>query len=430
LQRKPGDARALNALGKLHWSAGARSAARIAFAQAAEHHPEDIAAHVNLAHALVFEGKFDDARRHYEAALQLDPHHQNANRGLAYVLSETGDEETARVHRDLGFRTPISVKPFRGDGTPVRVLLVCSSIGGNVQTTQFLDDHVFETTTVIVERVPPETSLPEHDVVFNAIGDADRCALGLDAAHALLRGSRTRIVNPPESVRATGRVPNAERLRHLPGVVAPRIVTFARSELAAPDLEQRLERSGLRFPFLLRSPGFHTGRFFERIERPAEIEGALNALPGEELLAIEYLNGRRADGKYRKYRAIIVDDELYPLHLAISTEWKIHYGNAGMGSHPEHQVEEARFLDDMEAALGTRAVRALEAIRAELGLQFGGIDFGVDAAGNVLLYEANATMNVMPPEPHEHWAAYRIAPTRRILEAAQAMLVRFGGGAP
>ena len=39
-------------------------------------------------------------------------------------------------------------------------------------------------------------------------------------------------------------------------------------------------------------------------------------------------------------------------------------------------------------------------VRAELGLQFGGIDFGIDAFGNVLLYEANATMNVMTPEIH------------------------------
>ena len=39
-----------------------------------------------------------------------------------------------------------------------------------------------------------------------------------------------------------------------------------------------------------------------------------------------------------------------------------------------------------------------------LGLDYAGIDFGLRATGEILLFEANATMVVNPPDPGERWA--------------------------
>jgi hypothetical protein len=58
-----------------------------------------------------------------------------------------------------------------------------------------------------------------------------------------------------------------------------------------------------------------------------------------------------------------------------------------------------------------------------MGLEFGGIDFGVDATGNVLLYESNATMTVVIPEQHDT-ATYRRLPAERIVLAVIKMLAR------
>jgi hypothetical protein len=60
-------------------------------------------------------------------------------------------------------------------------------------------------------------------------------------------------------------------------------------------------------------------------------------------------------------------------------------------------------------------------VRDALGLDYGGIDFGLDAAGNVLLFEANATMVVNPPEPDPRWD-YRRTPVERVLAAVRTML--------
>jgi hypothetical protein len=65
---------------------------------------------------------------------------------------------------------------------------------------------------------------------------------------------------------------------------------------------------------------------------------------------------------------------------------------------------------------------ALERIAATLGLDYGGIDFGLSADGSVLLFEANATMVVNPPEPDPIWD-YRRAPIQRVIDAAKQMLL-------
>jgi len=130
---------------------------------------------------------------------------------------------------------------------------------------------------------------------------------------------------------------------------------------------------------------------------------------------------------------MIVGDALFALHLAISSDWKVHYFSADMAERPEHRTEEAAFLADMRGVLGSRAVAALSAVKDRLGLDYGGIDFALDRAGNVVVFEANATMIVPPPPPDERWA-YRRAPVERIHAAVRTMLheraVAFTGRRP
>jgi len=145
-------------------------------------------------------------------------------------------------------------------------------------------------------------------------------------------------------------------------------------------------------------------------------------LPGAELTAIQYLDSRGADGKVRKYRVMLIDGRLYPLHLAISSDWKIHYFTAEMADRAEHRAEDAEFLENMPAVLGPRAMNALETIQTVLGLDYAGIDFGLSSSGDLLLFEANATMVVNPPEPDQRWA-YRRPAVERIFNAIRNMLL-------
>ena len=160
----------------------------------------------------------------------------------------------------------------------------------------------------------------------------------------------------------------------------PLTVTLPRELLSSPEAAATVARHGFRFPLLVRTPGFHTGRHFLRVESPEALAGAVAELPGKELTVIEFLNARGADGKVRKYRVMMIDGELYPLHVAISSHWKIHYFTAEMAEQADHRAEDAEFLENMPGVLGPRAMEALAHIQATLGLDYAGIDFGLSAS--------------------------------------------------
>jgi glutathione synthase/RimK-type ligase-like ATP-grasp enzyme len=299
--------------------------------------------------------------------------------------------------------------------------MLASAAGGVVPIRHHIDDHLFATTVLFVEFFDPAAPLPPHHLILNAIGDADLSAPALDAAEALLARSTAPVINRPGAVRHTGRADNAERLAGIPGLVAPRMATLPRDVLAGPGAEAALAGFGIAFPCLLRSPGHHTGRNFLRVETPEALAAAVAQLPGANLVAIEYLDAAGADGKIRKYRVMMIDGRLYPLHAAVSHDWKVHYFSADMAGNPEHRAEDERFLTAMPEVLTPAQMRVLTDIEAALGLDYAGIDFGIDRAGRVLLFEANATMVVNAPDPDPRWT-YRRAPVARVLEAIKALL--------
>jgi hypothetical protein len=77
----------------------------------------------------------------------------------------------------------------------------------------------------------------------------------------------------------------------------------------------------------------------------------------------------------------------------------------------------------MPKLLGPRAMAALTAIQATLGLHYAGIDFGLAPDGSLLLFEANATMVINPPDPNPIWD-YRRPAINAALNAAHQMLTR------
>jgi hypothetical protein len=404
---------ALNELAILAYEGGHRSAARTLYEQAVRSHPHNPFAQVNLGNLLYEAGEGDTAWPHFQAALALDGRCSEAHQGLARILNDRGESEAADAHWRKSFSgQAITARRYRGASPGIALLLLVSARGGNIPILSFLDERVFAVTALYAEYHDAALPLPPHDLLFNAIGDADLCAAALAQAEAIAARSNAPIVNPPACVRTTGRAENARRLGSLPDVKTPVIRPVTRAQLPA-DLD---------FPLLLRAPGFHTGQHFVRIEWAEDLPSAIAALPGEELLAIEWRDTRGTDGLFRKYRVMLIGGGLYPLHLAISTDWKVHYFTTDMQHQPAWRAEEQRFLDDMSGVLGPRVLAALERIAQHLGLDYAGVDFAIDSDGALLLFEANATMVLAPPDPDPLWD-YRRASIARARDAAHQMML-------
>lgn len=418
LRRDPTHLDALLGVGNLAFATGRRAAARTAYEQAIRSHPQQLAARVNLGNLLYADEEFAAAAEHYRAALALSPELAEAHQGLARTLDAQGDAAAAEPHWQAGFKgRALAFQRYRGTATPVRVLLLVSVKLGNLGSRQFLDDRTFQVTAAHAEFIDPQTSLPACDVAVNAIGDADLCGRALTNATQLLERVQVPVINPPGQVQLTGRVETTRRLAGIPGVILPVVQQLPRAAITA---------DALRFPVLLRAVGFHTGLHFERVEQPQDLAAALSRLPGQELLVIDPLDARGPDGLHRKYRVMIIGGELYPLHLAVSRHWKVHYFTGAMTEDPAYREEERRFLAQMPTVLGPKAMAALTAIAARLALDYAGVDFGLAADGSLLLFEANATMSILMPGPDAVWD-YRRPSIQRALDAARRLVLKRAG---
>jgi hypothetical protein len=429
LKLEPSHAGALNNLGNLLVAAGDKAEARKVYDEALTRHPDDPLTRVNLAILLIQTKELEEARGHLQHALKIDPQHRQAHIGMSFVMASLGNPERAFGHRRAAFqgRCVITV-PYRGKQAPISVLGLVSSPDGNSKIHDFMSDQAFQKHIVVTEFYDSRTPLPRHQLVVNAISDADLAPAALVGAQCLLAHTSAAVINSPAAVFATGRCEIARRLSRVPGVRTAKTITVPRESLAVPGAETGLTVMGFQVPFLLRSLGFHGGEHFLRVERFEELPAALAHLPGKDLTVIEYLDARGPDGKIRKYRVMMIDGRLYPLHAAVSSNWKVHYFSAEMEDFPEHRAEDAAFLADMPGVLGARAMEALAEIQKMLELDYGGVDFGLDENGEILLFEANAMMAVIPPKADARWD-YRRPATERIYKAVITMLTERAKGA-
>ncbi len=430
LARDPDHPGALCNLGRELMRTRHHAAARMLLLRAVERHPDDRDSRVALGMLLVQTGDPAAARAAFAQVLERNPEDAIAHTGMAFALARLGDPERAAEHRRLGFQNrSIIEQPYRGDGEPIRVLMLASANEANAPLERFLDDHTFQVWIAVTEFLDPQQALPAHHLVVNAAGDVDADVTAVRGAITLAARTDAPVINAPEAVARTGRCDNWRRLREIDGVLTPHAHTLPRGVLEGDDAVATLARHDLSFPLLLRSPGYHGGDHFARVDRPDELPAIVAELPGEQLIAIELLDLRDADGKNRKYRVMMVDGCLHPLHLAIGHRWKLHYRSADMAENAAHRAEDARFLADMAGVLGPRAMRALADVQAALGLDYGGIDFGIAPDGRVVVFEANATMIVPPPDADPRWD-YRRPAVARIDDAVHRMLLDRAGRRP
>jgi hypothetical protein len=347
---------------------------------------------------------------HTAARVHLAGWHRRCSQHAA----EAGDETAAHQHfRAAIALQPVIVWPYRGTAPAQHIIEFRSAIArdANTNTGGLFDPATFATTTIYLEYWNPEQPFPLHRAVFNAISDADAAGPALRVAELFARRTSARVFNPPERIAPTGRLGNAHRLGAIPGVRTPRIAAVSRDALEWAES-----------PVLLRAPGFHNGRYFELVESPSQLGAALERIPGETLWTLEFIDTRDAAGYFRKYRVMTIGGTLYPLHLAVSKHWKVHYFSSEMSEHPEHRAEEASFLADMQAALGTSVMRALHEIDRVQALDYGGIDFTIDRDGKVVVFEANATMAVLSPSDDPIWD-YRRPAIERVKSAVTGLLL-------
>lgn len=229
--------------------------------------------------------------------------------------------------------------------------------------------------------------LAGFDVLLNLVTDADQNPKVLANLVKLLRPWRGRAINRPEAVLRSTREQVAAACAVLPHVVAPRAVRIGPTGRAPADFP---------FPAILRLAGTHTGRVIGIVESGAQLASLL--VRGKEHILTEYREFRSGDGLYRKYRFVFIGDEIVMRHLLVSDDWNVHAADRAriMAPRPALVAEERDAIEYGMQAFPHGVRAGLAAIRHAVGLDLFGVDCAISAAGEIVLFEANATMNFFP----------------------------------
>ena len=326
-------------------------------------------------------------------------------------------------------------QPQREPGTPRLRLLALVTPGAlmaNVPIECLFEAGEIELTLYYTTLDETDPTLPEHDVLFVAIGESDANRPLLEAWIPRLENWHRPVLNHPAAIERVTRDTAAALLAPMPGSHAPSILMpitarFSRDELAptrqAASLSMMAEQRALNFPLLVRPVGSHAGHDFHKVDHPCELTAALTNMPGDEFFISPFIDYRSHDGLFRKYRVILIDGRPFACHMGISSHWMIHYLNAGMADSPEKRAEEARFMASFETEFAPKHKKAFADITQLIGLDYLGIDCAEMADGRLLIFEVDHAMVVHAMDPVDVYP-YKQAAMKTLFAAFHAMVFK------
>lgn len=367
-------------------------------------------------------GETDEAVAQFERAVALAPGWAENFYWVGAIRQARGEQEQAEAaYAHAAQVHPILRRPATQSPPAFRALALFAPFVGNTPVEFLFKDCSYE--TCILSLLPggqPDIALlaREADVVINLVSDADQGTDVLPLAMAIARGLGKPVVNDPAKIRNTTRDATALALADVDGCRVPRTVRIAGGERLPDGLE-------LAFPVLARQAGMHGGDLFEKLDDVAALISFLAAHADHDRYVIDYIDYRSADGFFRKYRFLFVGEEILPYHLAIGDDWKLHRDATEMSRHAWMQAEEKHFLRAPEQVFNPRHAAALRVIRDRIGLDYFGIDCGLDPEGRLVVFEVNASMLVHDQNPE---FPYKDPYIRRIKVAFDGMLARLARG--
>lgn len=276
--------------------------------------------------------------------------------------------------------------------------------------------HIAQTIVYAGPGLPFPEAVPDHDVLFVAVGENDGNRALLEQLDLRLRSWPRPVLNRPSRILATSRDAASGLLATAPGVVMPVTRRVDRSSL--PDVAT--------CPVVIRPADSHAGHGLVKVDGPAAIAAYLAQRAEPVFYVTPFVDYRGRDGLFRKYRVVLIDGRPFVCHVGISDHWMVHYANAGMVGRvesAEKRAEEARIMAGFDDGFGRRHAEALGAINARIGLDYLGIDCAEAPDGRLLVFEVDSAMVVHDMDPVDLFP-YKPPQMRKIFAAFQAMLTR------
>jgi len=258
-------------------------------------------------------------------------------------------------------------------------------------------------------------------LIFNQIADADTHRGALERCVDLCDQVNTTVINHPRHVLQTGRDRVSRQLQNIPGVIMPRTRRFRPRSPA--DVVSHAAEEGFAFPYIARVAGEHHGKSLVRLDSADDLP-ALHALPfdGRDFYLVEYVDYRDQDGMYHKQRIVVIDGEPVLRHSLYMDHWMVHAKARQFMMQRESWDDDVARFDRLSREVVPSLKPAISEISNRLQLEYFGIDCCLLPDGQMLVFEANANMNVLHgPNPE---IRYRV---EAIEQKLYALLTRYSG---
>ncbi|NNM82996.1 MAG: RimK family alpha-L-glutamate ligase [Burkholderiales bacterium] len=254
--------------------------------------------------------------------------------------------------------------------------------------------------------------LPEHDVLFVAVGESDGTRQLLEDLQVAVSNWHCPVLNLPQNILKTSREAAPGWLSGVEGVTMPQALRVQREALA--DLP-------LPYPFIARPIGSHAGHGLAKMENANDLEAYLASNREPAFHVSPFVDYRSRDGFFRKYRVALIDGLPHACHMGISASWMIHYLNSGMEESAEKRAEEADFMMNFASGFGARHAAAFSGIHRSLGLDYFILDCAETLDGKLLVFEIDtgAVIHAMDPED---LFPYKAPQMRKVFAAFRNML--------
>lgn len=269
-------------------------------------------------------------------------------------------------------------------------------------------------------------ALPEHDLLYLALGSSEPLLPLLDDLVEITRGWPRPLVNPPALIPLTTREAAWQALAELPGVMMPATVRLQRpalQQVAAGQSDIAALLPAGAFPLIIRPIDSHAGKGLEKLATPAALADFLQRQPQDAFHVSSFIDYRSPDGLYRKARIAFIAGRPYACHLGISSDWMIHYLNAGMAESAAKRAEEADFFARFDTVFVPRHAAALSGIHARMPLDYLVIDCAETADGRLLIFEVDTGAVVHALDSVELFP-YKRPQMEKVFAAFHAMLLQ------
>ena len=347
-----------------------------------------------------------DLRSDLVERAKADPRDANAWLDLSTIFSihRLPDLALATQREALAIQSVFRL-PATAGTTALRLLAIKATgdLSANMPIEFLVQDSDVQLDILYVGNgIEPPDEIPEHDVAIVAIAECDRHLALLSALQPIVEAWPRPVLNRPERIAALSRTGVAAALADLPGAYVPPVVRVNRTQLAGAARGQDDARCLLpdgALPVIVRPVDSHGGHGLARLDSVDDIGRYLAQHADSEFYVSQYVDYRSPDGRFRKYRAALVDGVAHACHMAASEHWIVHYLSAGMADSAEKRAEEAEFIARFDSDFGRRHAAAFAGIHARLGLEYVVIDCAEGPDGRLLLWEADHCGVVHAMEP-------------------------------